>query len=109
MATENIIMKIVANGGDRQVAHEEIRVLSHQASDVVKKQGGKNDLIARIKGTKYFEPIWAEIDGLLDPSLFTGRSEEMVQKYCGTGGPVMERVGRYLEHIKGAGVQQLNV
>tara|TARA_R110002060_G_scaffold60095_1_gene69821 strand:- start:456 stop:572 length:117 start_codon:yes stop_codon:yes gene_type:complete len=36
MATENIIMKLVSKGGNRQEAHEEIRVLSHQASAVVK-------------------------------------------------------------------------
>ena len=28
-----------------QVAHQQIRVLFHQASDVVKNQGGKNDFI----------------------------------------------------------------
>jgi adenylosuccinate lyase len=43
MATENIIMKLVSLGKSRQDAHEEIRVLSHQASDVVKKGGGKNE------------------------------------------------------------------
>lgn len=31
MATENIIMAMVKAGGDRQVCHEKIRVLSHQA------------------------------------------------------------------------------
>jgi adenylosuccinate lyase len=65
---------MVANGASRQEAHEEIRVLSHQASDVVKKEGGRNDLLDRIKKTKYFEPIWSEIDGMLDPKKFIGRS-----------------------------------
>ena len=54
MATENIIMKLVSLGISRQDAHEEIRVLSHQASDVVKKHGGTNDLIERIKKTEFF-------------------------------------------------------
>lgn len=56
MATENIIMKLVALGVSRQEAHEEIRVLSHQAADVVKKEGGKNDLIERIMRTEFFAP-----------------------------------------------------
>ncbi len=72
-ATENIIMKLVSLGGSRQDAHEEIRVLSHQASDVVKKEGGKNDLIERIKKTEYFKPIWGEIDVMLDAKNFIGR------------------------------------
>ena len=45
MATENIIMAMVEKGGSRQDCHEEIRVLSHQASAVVKQEGGDNDLI----------------------------------------------------------------
>jgi adenylosuccinate lyase len=109
MASENIIMKMVAKGASRQEAHEEIRVLSHQASDVVKNQGGKNDLIERIKTTEYFKPVWGEVDSLLDPKLFTGRSAEMVQKYCGEGGPVQEKLAPYADHIKAAGTAQLSV
>ncbi|KAL1898187.1 adenylosuccinase ade13 [Sporothrix stenoceras] len=109
MATETIIMKIVAAGGSRQEAHEEIRVLSHQASEVVKNQGGKNDLIERLKATEYFRPVWAEIDGLLDPALFVGRSGEMVQRYCGAGGPVEKRLGAFQEYISKTGAAQLNV
>ncbi|OHE92006.1 adenylosuccinate lyase [Colletotrichum orchidophilum] len=109
MATENIIMKIVAKGGSRQEAHEEIRVLSHQAADVVKKQGGKNDLIERIKATEYFKPVWDSIDQLLDPNLFTGRSATMVERYCGEGGPVQEQIKPYAEYIKNTGAAELNV
>ncbi|KZL86800.1 adenylosuccinate lyase, partial [Colletotrichum incanum] len=109
MATENIIMKICAKGGSRQDAHEEIRVLSHQAADVVKKQGGKNDLIERIKTTEYFKPVWGDIDALLDPKLFTGRSAEMVERYCGQNGPVQEQIKPYAEYIKKTGATELNV
>lgn len=81
MATENIIMAMVAKGGSRQDCHEEIRVLSHQASAVVKQEGGDNDLIERIKNTKYFEPIWNDLDNLLDPKTFVGRAPEQTEKF----------------------------
>ncbi|KAG0749294.1 hypothetical protein G6F57_002765 [Rhizopus arrhizus] len=81
MATENIIMAMVKKGGDRQECHEEIRVLSHQAGHVVKMEGGENDLIERIKKTKYFEPIWNELPRLLDPSTFIGRAPQQVDSF----------------------------
>ncbi|RKP29447.1 adenylosuccinate lyase [Metschnikowia bicuspidata] len=81
MATENVIMAMVEKGASRQECHEEIRVLSHQASDVVKQEGGDNDLIERIKNTKYFEPIWAELDSLLEPSTFVGRAPQQTEKF----------------------------
>ena len=81
MATENVIMALVKAGGDRQEAHEQIRVLSHQAGRVVKEDGGENDLIARIRATKYFEPVWAQLDDLLDPSTFVGRAPQQVERF----------------------------
>ncbi|RUS22214.1 adenylosuccinate lyase [Endogone sp. FLAS-F59071] len=81
MATENIIMAMVRHGGDRQVCHEEIRVLSHQAARVVKEEGGENDLIERVRRTEYFKPIWGELDTLLDPSTFIGRAPEQVDSF----------------------------
>ncbi|CAI8495418.1 unnamed protein product [Pichia kudriavzevii] len=81
MATENIIMAMVGKGGSRQECHEEIRVLSHQASAVVKQQGGDNDLIERIKNTEYFRPIWNDLDSLLDPSTFIGRAPQQTEKF----------------------------
>ncbi|OMP83758.1 Adenylosuccinate lyase [Diplodia seriata] len=83
MATENLIMAMVAKGYSRQDAHEEIRVLSHQASQVVKGEGGQNDLIERVKRTQFFEPIFNEIDSLLDPKTFIGRAPEQVKKFTG--------------------------
>lgn len=81
MATENFIMRLVALGGSRQEAHERIRVLSHEASAVVKMEGKDNDLIDRIKKDRFFEPIWAEIDSLMDPSTFVGRAPQQVIRF----------------------------
>jgi adenylosuccinate lyase len=109
MLTENMIMKMVSKGASRQEAHEEIRVLSHQASDVVKKEGGRNDLLDRIKKTKYFEPIWSEIDSMIDPKNFIGRSAEIVQRYCGEGGEVEQALAKYGKHIEGAKAAELTI
>ncbi|RLV91027.1 Adenylosuccinate lyase [Spathaspora sp. JA1] len=81
MATENIIMAMVEKGGSRQDCHEEIRVLSHQASAVVKQEGGDNDLIERVKKTEYFKPIWNDLDKLLDPKTFVGRAPQQTEKF----------------------------
>ncbi|KAG9248026.1 adenylosuccinate lyase [Calycina marina] len=99
MATENIIMKMVSFGGSRQEAHEEIRVLSHQAAHVVKNEGGKNNLIELIKKTEYFRPVWAEVDAMLDPELFVGRSALQVERYCGKGGEIEKALTPYRAHI----------
>ena len=54
IATENIIMKLVQRGVSRQEAHERIRVLSRETIHAVKMEGGKNDLIERIKKDEFF-------------------------------------------------------
>lgn len=109
MATENIIMKLVSQGKSRQDAHEEIRVLSHQASAVVKQQGGQNDLIERIKKTPFFDGVKEEIDGMLDPKNFIGRCPEQVVKYCGEGGEIQEALKKYQQHIAGSKEVELTV
>jgi adenylosuccinate lyase len=81
MATENIIMAMVKKGGDRQECHEHIRVLSHEAGAVVKQHGGENDLIQRIQKDPYFEPIWADLKALMDPSTFIGRAPQQVDRF----------------------------
>ncbi|KIO29331.1 hypothetical protein M407DRAFT_170816 [Tulasnella calospora MUT 4182] len=107
MATENVIMAMVKAGGDRQQAHEEIRVLSHQASAVVKQEGKANDLISRIKATAYFQPIHDQLDALLDPATFVGRAPEQVDEFiqeCVT--PIRES---YKEQLHSAKQVELNV
>jgi len=84
MATENFIMRMVALGASRQDAHEKIRVLSHEASAVVKSEGKDNDLIERMKKDGFFEPIWGEIDSLMDPATFVGRAPQQVVKFLET-------------------------
>lgn len=81
MATEPVIMRLVAKGGSRQDAHEQIRVLSHQASDVVKKEGKPNDLRARILNDSYFASIHSDLDELFDPKTFVGRAPEQVEDF----------------------------
>ncbi|KAL9050578.1 MAG: hypothetical protein Q9162_006536 [Coniocarpon cinnabarinum] len=81
MATENVIAALVAKGESRQKAHEEIKVLSHEASAKVKVEGGDNDLIERIKRNKFFEPILSEMDALLDPKTFIGCAPEQVTEF----------------------------
>ncbi|KAL6904773.1 adenylosuccinate lyase [Trichoderma evansii] len=81
MITESIIMKLVAKGESRQEAHEQIRVLSHQAGYVVKHEGKPNDLVERIKKTEFFKPVWPELDNMLQAQLYIGRSTEIVERF----------------------------
>jgi len=78
MATENIIMAMVKKGGDRQEAHEKIRVLSHEAAYKVKQLGLENDLLERVKRDSYFDLIKDELDTLMDPASFIGRAPQQV-------------------------------
>ena len=81
MATENVIMAIVKKGGDRQEAHEKIRVLAHEAAYQVKQLGGENDLIERVRRDEYFDCIKGELEELMDPKSFIGRAPEQVDEF----------------------------
>lgn len=81
MAAENVIMAMVKAGEDRQICHEKIRVLSHEAGAQVKQHGKDNDLVERIKRDAYFKPIIGQLEHILDASTFTGRAAEQVQEF----------------------------
>jgi adenylosuccinate lyase len=72
-------------------------------------RSGKNDLIQRIKKTEFFEPVWGEVDDLLDPMKFIGRCPEQVLKICREGGEVQEALKPYKNYIEESEDVELNV
>jgi adenylosuccinate lyase len=81
MATENILMAMVREGGDRQTLHEVIRVLSHEAAAQVKQRGLSNDLLERIRAHEAFAPIHDRLDTIIDPNHFIGRAPAQVHAF----------------------------
>jgi len=81
MATENILMKSVKKGGNRQELHERLRVHSHGAAAQVKLAGRQNDLIARIAADDAFPLTLEEIQAELDSALYIGRSVSQVDEF----------------------------
>lgn len=81
MATENIMMESVKNGGDRQELHEKIRVHSMAAAQRVKGEGLNNDLIDRIISDESFNLNKEEIISIIDPSKFVGRAPSQVVEF----------------------------
>ena len=92
MATENIMMQAVKKGGDRQELHEAIRVHSMAAGRVVKEQGLENDLIDRIVADPIFNLSREEIESVLEPKNFIGRSDKQVEEFlCDVVDPLLEK------------------
>lgn len=81
MATENILMEAVKRGGDRQVLHERIRVHSMESSKIVKEEGKTNDLIKRIADDPLFDISIEELNSVLAPENYIGRSKEQVEEF----------------------------
>ena len=81
MATENIMMNAVKKGGDRQELHEKLRTHSIAAGKAVKEEGKDNDLIERILGDSAFLITPEEVEEILKPEKFIGRSIEQVEEF----------------------------
>jgi len=81
MATENIMMEAVKNGGDRQELHERIRKHSMDAGKRVKVEGESNDLIERIAADPLFGMSLDKIKSVLEPRNYIGRSAEQVVEF----------------------------
>ena len=93
IATENIMMEGVKKGGDRQQIHEIIRTCSMQATAKMK-EGGECDLLQRLADNPNLGLSVQELDNLLDPKAYTGRSERQVTKYLAKIKPLTEGLTR---------------
>lgn len=92
MATENILMACVRQGGDRQHLHEVIRTHSQAAAARVKEEGGENDLLDRLAKDPDIGMTREEIDAVLDVRQFVGRAPEQVDEFVAEFvDPVLER------------------
>jgi len=84
MATEEIIVRVVRAGGDRQAIHEVIRGHSVEAARAVKDGAGRNDLLERLAADPAFGALGVSVDDLrltLDPSRFVGRAPQQVDEF----------------------------
>ena len=92
MATEEILMRAVAAGGDRQTLHESVRRHAHDAARRIKEHGAANDLLERLAADPDFAALRDVIPGMLDPARFLGRSVAQVDAFVAEHvDPVLER------------------
>lgn len=81
MATEELIVRAVRAGADRQVVHEVIRVHSIAAARAMKDEGVPNDMLDRLAADPAYPVAIADLQDALDPALFTGRSAQQVSEF----------------------------
>jgi len=81
MATEQLIVRAVRGGGDRQVVHETIRKHSIAAASAMKNGGDSNDLLERLARDKSFGVKLEDLRGAIDPIRFIGRAPEQVDEF----------------------------
>ena len=88
IATENLMMEGVKNGGDRQQLHEIIRTCSMDATAKMK-NGERWDLLADLADHPEFGMTKQEMEAVLDPMLYTGRCAEQVESYVKKVAPLI--------------------
>jgi len=93
MATENILMRAVMRGGDRQALHERLRRHAMAAGRRIKEEGLSNDLLERVAQDPAFGLDEEELKGLLNPEDYTGLAARQVSDYLeGEGGEILNRL-----------------
>ena len=93
IATENLMMEAVKRGGNRQELHEVIRTCSMEATANMK-QGKPCNLMEILAGRPEFGMTQEELEAVLEPTLYTGRCAEQVERLVRELQPLMESVAR---------------
>ncbi len=92
MATENILMHAVKEGGDRQELHEAIRRHAQAAAGKVKLEGGDNDLLDRLLADPAFHLTKEDLAKVLDVRKFVGLAPEQTESFLAAcARPVLEK------------------
>lgn len=81
MATEELIVRAVEAGGDRQAAHEVIRRHSVAAANAVKDGAARNDMLDRLAADAEFQVPVDDLRNVLDARRFIGRASEQVTEF----------------------------
>jgi adenylosuccinate lyase len=81
MATEDLIVRAVRAGGDRQAAHEVIRRHSVAAARAMKDEGKRNDMLERLSTDAEYGVPMDDLREALDPLRFVGRAAHQVDEF----------------------------
>ena len=81
MMTENIMMEATKKGGNRQELHDRIMDYSMEAGANVKVRGLDNNLCELIEADPMFMVTKEELDAVLKPENYTGRSSQQVDEF----------------------------
>lgn len=91
IATENLMMEGVRRGGDRQKLHEIVRQCSMNATANMK-NGEPFDLLADLATHPEFGMTKKEMETVLEPSRYIGRSAEQVEAFLKELAPILNSV-----------------
>lgn len=98
MATENLMMRSVKRGGDRQALHERVRQHSVAAGQRIKGEGLPSDLLDRIAADDAFAVTREELEDALRPELYVGRAPQQVDEFLAEWvSPVLARYADRLD------------
>ncbi len=109
LATEQILMQLVAAGGDRQAGHEQIRLHSMEVHRRLQAgESNRNDLLERLASDTVFSPLRHKFPTLSDPLQFVGRAPQQVERFLAEEvDPLL--AGQSADDLCGPGDDQIRV